>query len=221
MYDLSLSPAMREACPRFKGGAIYTTVHNGPTPAALWDEITRTCQQIREQYTPDTLKLRPSIAAIRAAYKATGKDPSRYRPSCEQLARRVVQGKDLYSIDTLVDLGNLVSVATGYSISMLDADKIAGNRIVLDIGREGEPYEGIGRGPINIAHLPIYRDAEGPFASGTSDSVKTAVGPDTRHLLMLINAYDGDIDARNSALARSADLLERYAGAETLVTLYY
>ena len=73
------------------------------------------------RYTPDTIKDHPGIAATRTAYKACGKDPSRYRPASEQLARRILQGKSLYSVDTLVDLGNLVSIAAGYPTGLLAA----------------------------------------------------------------------------------------------------
>lgn len=221
MFHLTLSASMRAICPQFQGAALCANVVNASASPALWDEINVCCLRLREAYTPDTLKERPGIAATRAAYKAAGKDPSRYRPSCEQLARRVVQGKGLYSIDTLVDLGNLVSISSGYSISMLDADKVAGPAIELGIGRDEEPYEGIGRGTINIAHLPIYRDSLGPFASGTSDSVRTCVGPDTRHLLMLINAYDGDLAGRDNAVALSTNLLTRYASASQICVSYY
>ena len=33
--------------------------------------------------------------------------------------------------------------------------------MTLGVGREGEPFEGIGRGELNIAHMPVYRDAVG------------------------------------------------------------
>ena len=90
------------------------------------------------RYTPDTIKDHPGIAATRTAYKACGKDPSRYRPAAEQLARRLLQGKALYSVSTLVDLGNLVSLRSGYATGLLDARHIDGD-LTLGVGRDGEP----------------------------------------------------------------------------------
>lgn len=101
----------------------------------------------------------PPIQATRTVYKCCGKDPSRYRPSSEALMRRMLKGLDLYQIDTAVNLINLASIAYGYTIGGFDAGKTAGDTIVLGIGREGEPYEGIGRDLLNIAGLPVYRDA--------------------------------------------------------------
>jgi DNA/RNA-binding domain of Phe-tRNA-synthetase-like protein len=104
----------------------------------------------------------------------------------------VLQGKELYQRDTLVDLINLASIAFGYSIGGFDADKFVGDTLTLGIGREGEPYEGIGRGLINIHGLPVYRDAQGGVGTPTSDNERTKMMLATTHLLVLINGYDGD-----------------------------
>ena len=70
-----------------------------------------------------------------------------------------MRGIPLYQIDTLVDLINLVSLRTGHSIGGFDADKIQGTHLELGIGKAGEPFEGIGRGVLNIEGLPVYRDS--------------------------------------------------------------
>ena len=141
--------------------------------------------------TTESLKQLSGIAATRRFYKSCGKDPSRYRPASEALIRRMLQGKELYQIDTLVDLINLASIKYGYSIGGFDADKFIGDTLTLGIGKAGEPYEGIGRGIINIEGLPVYRDAQGGVGTPTSDHERTKITIDTRHLVVLINGYDG------------------------------
>ncbi len=42
-----------------------------------------------------------------------GKDPNRHRPSPESLCRRILREMDLYEINTVVDLINLVSIRSG------------------------------------------------------------------------------------------------------------
>ena len=69
-----------------------------------------------------------------------------------------------------------------------------GDTLTLGIGREGEPYEGIGRGMLNIAGLPVYRDAQGGVGTPTSDNERTKMTLETTHLLVLINGYDGDAE---------------------------
>lgn len=146
------------------------------------------------------------------AYKRLGKDPNRYRPSSEALRRRILRELPLYKVDTLVDLINLVSIRSGYSIGGFDVDKIAGGSLVLGVGREGEIYHGIGRGELNIAGLPVYRDAVGGIGTPTSDEERTKIGLDTTHLLMIINGYSG-LEGLEAAGKYAVGLLSKYVSA--------
>lgn len=213
-----VSEEIAQVCPQFVGAAVEAQVVNTPYSPELWEEIHELESRMRLELTTESLKQLPSIAATRSVYKACGKDPSRYRPASEQLIRRMLQGKELYQIDTLVDLVNLASIAFGYSIGGFDADKMVGEELTLGIGREGEPYEGIGRGPLNIAGLPVYRDGQGGVGTPTSDHERTKMTLQTTHLLVLINGYDGD----TARVIRNAEyiqqLVRRYAqsdGGET------
>ena len=187
-----VSKEIEQVCPEFVGACVEAMVVNTPYCEALWQEIEAWGNRYRQELTTESLKEMTSIAATRRVYKACGKDPSRYRPASEALIRRLLQGKELYQRDTLVDLVNLASIAFGYSIGGFDADKFVGDTLTLGVGREGEPYEGIGRGQINIEGLPVYRDASGGVGTPTSDHERTKMTLETRHLLVLINGYDGD-----------------------------
>lgn len=187
-----VSEEIERVCPDFVGACLEAKVKNSPYCQPLWDEINALGEHFRQTLTTESLKEIPSIAATRRVYRACGKDPSRYRPAAEALIRRMLQGKSLYQIDTLVDLVNVASIAFGYSIGGFDADKFMGDTLTLGIGREGEPYEGIGRGMINIAGLPVYRDTEGGVGTPTSDNERTKMEIGTTHLVVLINGYDGD-----------------------------
>ena len=67
--------------------------------------------------------------------------------------------------------------------------KIQGDRLVLGVGKEGEVYRGIGRGELNIAGLPVYRDDIGGIGTPTSDEERTKIDMETTSLLMIINGY--------------------------------
>ena len=219
--NIIVSQEIESVCPMFVGAAVEAQVVNTPYSKELWDEIHAMEDRFRQELTTESLKDLPSIAATRRVYKACGKDPSRYRPASEQLIRRMLQGKELYQIDTLVDLINLASIAYGYSIGGFDADKFVGDTLTLGVGREGEPYEGIGRGMLNIAGLPVYRDAEGGVGTPTSDHERTKMTMATTHLVVLINGYDGN-EQRVADNARFIqDLLRKYAKSDGgTVTLY-
>lgn len=190
--EIIVSNEIETVCPNFVGACVEARVKNSQYSQPLWDEINTLETKFKAKLTPETLKDISGIAATRRVYRACGKDPSRYRPASEALIRRVLQGKALYQIDTLVDLINLASMAFGYSIGGFDADKFVGNTLTLGIGKEGEPYEGIGRGMINIHGLPVYRDEIGGVGTPTSDHERTKITIDTTHLLVLINGYDGN-----------------------------
>ncbi len=209
-----VSQEMERICPEFVGACVEAEVINTPYNEALWKEIETLGAQWRQELTTESLKEITSIAATRRVYKACGKDPSRYRPASEALIRRVLQGKELYQRDTLVDLVNLASMAFGYSIGGFDADKFVGDTLTLGIGREGEPYEGIGRGMINIQGLPVYRDAEGGVGTPTSDHERTKMSLETKHLLILINGYDGNRQRVCENAEYLQDLLRKYAQSD-------
>jgi DNA/RNA-binding domain of Phe-tRNA-synthetase-like protein len=219
--NIIVSQEIEQVCPTFVGAAVEAQVVNTPYCAELWDEIHELEQRLRQQLTTESLKTLPGIAATRAVYKKCGKDPSRYRPASEQLIRRMLQGKELYQIDTLVDLVNLASIAYGYSIGGFDADKMVGDTLTLGIGREGEPYEGIGRGLLNIAGLPVYRDQQGGVGTPTSDNERTKMTLATRHLLVLVNGYDGNRERVEANACYIQELVRKYAASDGgMVTLY-
>ena len=157
MISITLSSEISEACPDLHVLAIACQVKNTEPDERLWEEITRVEEDIRSTCKIEDINKWTPIFATRQAYKRLGKDPNRYRPSAEALRRRILRGLPLYKIDTLVDIVNLVSIRSGYSIGGFDADKIVGG-LELGVGKEGEIYHGIGRGELNIAGLPVYRD---------------------------------------------------------------
>lgn len=191
MFTLKVSDEFRNACPCFVGAAVYANVKNTPFNEVLWKKIDEFTIEYRKTYNTNSIKDMRTIQATRQAYKRCGKDPSRYRPAAEALCRRILRDLPLYRIDTLVDLINLVSIATGYSIGGFDADKIQGDVITLGIGKAGEPYQGIGRGELNIEGLPVYRDSEGGIGTPTSDNERTKLTLETTRLLTVINGYSG------------------------------
>lgn len=208
--EIIVEDKIETVCPSFVGVCVEADVENSAYSEELWKLIDDQCEKFRQTLTTDTVKDISAIAATRRVYKACGKDPSRYRPSSEALIRRVLQGKQLYQIDTLVDLINLASITYGYSIGGFDAGKFSGDTLSLGVGREGEPYEGIGRGMLNIAGLPVYRDAIGGVGTPTSDNERTKMGLATRRLVALVNGYDGNEETVRATAQLIIRLVERF-----------
>lgn len=212
--EIIVSKEIETVCPTFVGACVEAQVVNTPYCQELWDEIHEWGEKYKATLTTESLKEMSGIAATRKVYRACGKDPSRYRPASEALIRRMLQGKTLYQIDTLVDLVNLASIAYGYSIGGFDADKFEGNTLTLGVGKAGEPYEGIGRGTINIEGLPVYRDQIGGVGTPTSDNERTKMELKTTHLVVLINGYDGSEDQVRANAEFIQTLLRKYCQSD-------
>lgn len=209
-----VSEEIETVCPKFVGACVEANVQNSPYCQELWDEINALGEKYRDTLTTESLKEMSGIAATRKVYRACGKDPSRYRPASEALIRRMLQGKQLYQRDTLVDLVNLASIAFGYSIGGFDADKFEGDTLTLGVGKAGEPYEGIGRGNINIEGLPVYRDSLGGVGTPTSDNERTKMMSETSHLVVLINGYDGNEQQVRANAEYIQSLLKKYSKSD-------
>ena len=220
MYNITVSEEIKRACPVFKGAAVYAEVTNTTFCKELWDEINAFTHELTATTQADDIKLQPAIAATREVYKRCGKDPGRYRPSAEALRRRLMRGIPLYQIDTLVDLINLVSLRTGHSVGGFDADKIQGNHLELGIGKAEEPFEGIGRGILNIEGLPVYRDSFGGIGTPTSDHERTKMDVGTTHILAIVNGYNGK-EGLKEAAEMIQSLLRDYAGSDGGELIYF
>jgi DNA/RNA-binding domain of Phe-tRNA-synthetase-like protein len=151
------------------------------------------------------------IKTLRDAYRALGNDPTRYRGSNEALVRRITQGKELYRVNTVVDINNLISLETLHSAGTFDLDQVQ-PPILFRIGQPGEVYSGIGRGEIKIERLPVFADQLGPFGSTTSDSERTMVRLETTTILMVVISFLGS-DGMQGTVQEATRLLEKYAGA--------
>ncbi|WP_024990331.1 B3/B4 domain-containing protein [Segatella albensis] len=209
-----VSNEIESVCPDFVGACLEAKVVNSKYCQPLWDEIHALGEKFKATLTTESLKEISGIAATRRVYRACGKDPSRYRPAAEALIRRMLKDKELYQIDTLVDLVNLASIAYGYSIGGFDADKFEGDTLTLGIGKAGEPYEGIGRGMINIEGLPVYRDRKGGVGTPTSDNERTKMTIDTTHFVVLINGYDGNEEQVRANAEYIQTLIRKYCQSD-------
>jgi DNA/RNA-binding domain of Phe-tRNA-synthetase-like protein len=184
-----------------------------PEPA-VWAETAQLAERLRAEHAGKLPSQIPGLQEARDLYKSFGMDPSRHRPSSEALLRRVLQGKDLYRLDSAVDCCNLASLSYLLPIGLYDLARIDGD-ITLRAGEAGEQYAGIRKGPVNLAGRLALFDAQGGFGSPTSDSARTSVTAATTDILALIMATAAYPAARLQAHRRHlADLYTRHCRAQ-------
>jgi DNA/RNA-binding domain of Phe-tRNA-synthetase-like protein len=213
--EISIQPALKALAPTLALGCVSASVVVEQHNEALWREIYQHLIHLIATIKPEQTNNIPQIAAMRSAYKALGKDPSRYRGSAEALLRRVLSGKGLYHINSAVDINNLVSLESLNPAGTYDLEKIT--PIELRIGAAGESYKGIGKDLINIESLPVFADAVGPFGSPTSDSERAMVRLETRKILMVIFSFTEQEDLHRW-MDRAGELLRQYCSGEGIET---
>lgn len=181
-----------------------------PELAKLMDEV---CARKRQEFTMETLAESEPVRVVRAMFREWGVDPSKYRPSSEALLRRVVQGKGIYRVSNVVDIGNLGSIETGWPYGCYDRGKINAP-VALRHGAAGEKYEGIGKQIWHLEGRPVLADPQGPFGSPISDSTRSMITESAMQVMIVIYAPVRTQDSSlGTAMTRLKDRLTQFASA--------
>ena len=213
---LSIDPGLKKKCPSVALGCVTAHVRTGDSSLELLAELDLCEGGILKTADPRAILEAPAISATRAGYRALGKDPARYRGSAEALLRRIISGKHFPSINSVVDIINLVSVESRLPIGLYDLASVQAD-IVFRIGRRGETYKGIGKFDLNLEDLPVFCDAAGPHGSPTSDSERTMVTASTESVAAILISFGGP-QPLDVWCKRMTGLLERYAEGRELRT---
>lgn len=210
MKKITIDEDMKKLWKNSVLGCIKCKVQVEESSKELLQEIDDFSKELQDtiQKVPDIPK-REQIAVTRRAYRAFGKDPSRYRSSAEAMCRRIVQGKGLYHINNVVDCGNLFSIKTGYSLGIYDAEKV-GEKLIWRVALEGTCYKGIGKDEINVEFLPVLEDEKGPFGNPTSDSVRTRVTEETREILAVVFGFAETTGGIETEVTELFEMFQKY-----------
>ena len=154
------------------------------------------------------------VKGSRLAYKTFGRNPGRYRVSSEALLRRVRRGDELYHINSVVDVNNLLSIKSGLSVGSYDLDKIKGT-IQLKKAGQGEGYEGIGKKYLDMENMLVLADEQGAFGSSMSDSTRAMVTDSTKDVLVVIYCFEKDIQLE-TLLKEGKKAFEKFAIVEDI-----
>lgn len=217
MKTLTIDGNMKQLWPATRVGCLQYKVKVEKKNEEMWKYLKKDIfKKAKDNIFDYGVNEIPNIKESRAAYKAFGKDPSRYRVSSEALIRRIGQGKGLYEVNTVVDVNNLISIESGFSAGSYDAANIE-EELVFRVGREGETYKGIGKEEINIENLPVLADENGAIGSSTSDSERAMITESTQEVLTLIYSFSDNKDLEK-ALEYGKKYIEQYAGTNEIQT---
>jgi DNA/RNA-binding domain of Phe-tRNA-synthetase-like protein len=202
-------PAIIERYPTIVGGTLHVTgASNGPTPPALADAYTTEQQATLARIGDTPLSEIPSLAAWRRAFRAFGVDPTQYRCAAEALLRRLTKQGSIPSINTLVDIGNLVSIRHALPVAILDLTSIS-DGLLVRFASGDERFTDLGSGTTEAPEPGevIFIDAAGHVAARRwcwRQSAESASQATTTNMLITVEGHHDD--ARAQVEAATADL---------------
>lgn len=215
MKDFFIDNSLTEVCPNIALGCISYQVTVKKECTDLWKYIEKdVIPNIKESVKMEQVSHEKNIKETREIYKKLKKDPNRYRVSSESLIRRILQDKGLYKINNIVDINNLISIVSRYSVGSYDLSKL-GDSLCFRVGFSGETYKGIGKEIINIENLPVFSDELGAYGSPTSDSERAMITLTSHNILTIIISFSG-VENIEYNLHQAKKYLELYTDAHSL-----
>jgi DNA/RNA-binding domain of Phe-tRNA-synthetase-like protein len=212
--NITISESLRKLAPQLVLGSVEADVVYEKKNDELWKLLEARGRELAGALRGAEAGTVAEFDAARRAYRALGKDPSRYRGSAEALFRRLQSGRGLYQVNNIVDVNNLVSLETRHPVGAYDVANTA-DAVSFRVGAAGEEYAGIGKETINLEGLPVFADERGPFGSPTSDSRRAMIMPNTSRVCLVIIAFSGP-DGLDAALEQAGSYLEKYASARNV-----
>ncbi len=211
-------PLILARFPNLNGGVILAHgLRGGATPEALRALYQAEQQSILARIGTTPLSEIASLAAWRSAFRAFGVDPTQYRCAAEALLRRLTKKGDIPSINSLVDIGNCVSIRYALPVAIFDAGALQG-AVTVKFAAGSERFT-----PLGEAAVEHPEPGEVIFADETDlviarrwcwrQSEESAARETTTDAIITVEAQQTEGRAAvESALTDLRTLLHDYAG---------
>lgn len=172
-------------------------------------------EEIKGRYRLETVKDEPIFRAYRDFFWRAGIDPTKTRPAAEALIRRILSGKPLPTINTLVDSYNLASIKTGVALGAFDAARLKGD-LTLRPASKGERFLGIGMNQPTVlegVELVVSDEEKLIAIYPYRDSEETKVTLETRDLCLLVCGAPGiEEEKLVEAAATAVEYITKFCG---------
>ena len=127
MLAFKYHPEIIQRYPNIVGGVILAHgMKNSPATENLKEIYFAEQQAVIAGVGDKPLSELETLAAWRAAFRDFGVNPTKYRSAVEALLRRLTKKGDIPSINTLVDICNLVSIRYQVPVAAFDARRLKG-----------------------------------------------------------------------------------------------
>jgi DNA/RNA-binding domain of Phe-tRNA-synthetase-like protein len=210
--------------PAIRAGLVQATgLDNRPSPAGLAEEYQAEQRAVAERLQGTALADVPSIAAWRRVFTQFGAKPTQHRNAAESLLRRLTKQGDIPSINTLVDIGNLVSIRYAVPVAVFDLAGTAAP-ITVRLAAGDEPFTDLGSTDV-VSPSPgevVFVDAAGVVCARRwcwRQSAQSATKPTTSDALIVVEGHHDtarrDVEAATHDLATLLATHQPAAKSET------
>lgn len=199
------------------GVLVCKNLDNSNYPEEIQTLIKEAIEQKRNEIAPEKTLEIPSIAKWREVYKSFGAKPSNTRNSAEALIRRILKD-NLYKINTLVDLYNLISIKYIMTVGGEDIDSMEGDLLLAfaDGTEEFIPLGSEDNKPPKKGEV-VYKDDKGVICRcwNWREGDRTKLEKTTKNAIVVIeNMIPEDSKKHQQALEELKALIQKYCNAE-------
>ncbi len=203
--------------------AIVAGLSNSRVHPLVYEKALSLITEYKQKYSLLGIKNIYNVKLYREYMWKIGVDPTKIRPSHEALLRRCIRTSDFPRINTIVDIGNLVSLKYLVPVGIYDLGKIK-PPLTLRTSVEGEVFYPIGSEiPRELAGgVPVVSDREKIIHLFPSrDSSLSSVDLSTRGVLVIVDGVEGiPLTISSSALGEVVEYLKKYTGnVDTVVRI--
>ena len=215
---LNIDPKLKIRFPDLNVPILYIEgVYIQKKDAELEEFKTEVIRQVRSDYSLDSLKDQSIFRAYRDFFWSIKIDPTKIRPAAEALVRRIIAGKTLPCINTLVDAYNLASIKSRIALATFDADKLKGD-LNMRFAEKGECIKVIGiEKPfiLNGGEIVVSDEEKLIAVYPYRDSENTKVTPNTENITIMICGVPGipKRDLENASLV-ALKYIKRFCDGE-------
>lgn len=186
---------------------------------ALLNEGIAQCEAF---YSGKKVKDEPELQPYREAFRNIGINPNRYMCAIEALMTRIAKGQGMPHINTIVDLGNAISLKYHLAIGAHDLDTMEGS-FGVRMSEEGDTFlpfgaeerEPVEPGEVVYASGHKIRTRRWTWRQGTEGQMTE----ETSHILFILDGFDSNLDRILEARAELAALSERILGGKVKIGL--
>jgi len=217
-------PEIFEAFPGLRVGSVIAKgINNRGASPVIRHSIQRTQEGIRFRFNHESLTNHPKIQSWRNAFVSFGAKPKKHRSSVENLYTTAVDGKELRSINKIVDIYNYVCLKYMVPVGGDDLAKVDGD-IVLRFAQGGEVFTPLGSDEVQTARKGevIYADQNEILCRRWNwrESEKTKMTEQTQDVLLVSEGLPPvGREEMEKIVEDLSQLVEKYCGGKVTSTV--